>query len=305
MVSRLYDDNIEQDPRVRGLLDAAAAPTECGPLPGEREALAAFRSVHSRRRNSMSIPLTRVRVAVAAGLGAGVLLAAGAGAAAAGVLPGAAQDTARTVLDRVGVEVPGADEHSAGHADQRGHSTEVGSEDATAPTSGDKSAPRGQGAHEAHGAQGAGDKPAVDKDLPEASEHGQTVPPPRARRMRRAPTRAPRCLLSPPTVALAVVATPTTPRPASPTTTPPLASPMTPVPPGTPAPTRPDPQARPRPPKPATAKVPAPASLSPTAHRRRGSNTRRNQGAQGDLRIAPLLGFYYIGIDHGVVTNLM
>ena len=175
MVSRLYDENIEQDPRVRGLLDAAAAPTECGPLPGEREALAAFRSVHSRRRNSMSIPLTRVRVAVAAGLGAGVLLAAGAGAAAAGVLPGAAQDTARTVLDRVGVEVPGADEHSAGHADQRGHSTEVGSEDATAPTSGDKSAPRGQGAHEAHGAQGAGDKPAVDKDLPEASEHGQTV----------------------------------------------------------------------------------------------------------------------------------
>src|SRR4029079_12047809 len=72
---------------------------------------------------------------------------------------------------------------------------------------------------------------------------------------------------SPPTVALAVVATPTTPRPASPTTTPPLASPMTPVPPGTPAPTRPDPQARPRPPKPATAaKVPAPGIPEPDRH---------------------------------------
>ncbi|NUR07731.1 MAG: hypothetical protein HOQ45_12075 [Nocardioidaceae bacterium] len=105
----------------------------------------------------MRSPVPRVRAAVAATLGAGVLLAAGTGAAAAGVLPGAAQDTARTVLDRVGIEVPGSNEHSAGHADQRGHSTQ---------------APGLTKVGDAAKAKPAG---TADKDLPEASEHGQTV----------------------------------------------------------------------------------------------------------------------------------
>ena len=160
MVSQLQDNSTEQDPRVRAVLQAAAAPAEAGPQPGEVEALATFRTVTSRRRNPMTSPLTRVRAAVAAGLGAGVLLAAGTGAAVAGVLPGAAQDTARTVLDRVGVQVPGADEHSAGHADQRGGSTQAGSGDDAAERTGD---------------QGTTDEPTTPQAPPTASAHGKIV----------------------------------------------------------------------------------------------------------------------------------
>lgn len=172
MVSRLPDETIEQDPRVRALLAAAAAPTEPGPVPGEQEALAAFRDAHSRRRFSMPSSLTPVRAAVAAGLGAGVLLAAGVGAAAAGALPGAAQDTARTWLDTVGVEVPGPDAHSAGHADQRGRSADAGAagEDAAGTTEAETEAETVEPA----GAQDVAEE-STDKELPEASEHGQTV----------------------------------------------------------------------------------------------------------------------------------
>ena len=56
---------------------------------------------------------------------AGVLLTGGLAAANAGVLPGAAQQTARDVLGTIGVEVPGANEHSAGHADTRGRSADA------------------------------------------------------------------------------------------------------------------------------------------------------------------------------------
>jgi hypothetical protein len=175
MVSRLPDETIEQDPRVRALLAAAAAPTEPGPVPGEQEALAAFREAHSRRRFSMPSSLTPVRAAVAAGLGAGVLLAAGVGAAAAGALPGAAQDTARTWLDTVGVEVPGPDAHSAGHADRRGRSADAGAAggDATGTTETDTDE-----SVEPAGTQDVAEETAevsTEKELPEASEHGRTV----------------------------------------------------------------------------------------------------------------------------------
>ena len=110
----------------------------------------------------MPSSLTPVRAAVAAGLGAGVLLTAGVGAAAAGVLPGAAQDTARTWLDTVGVQVPGADEHSAGHADQRGRSAEAGTDDTDETTPVDQEA-------------AATEEAAPEQELPEASEHGQAV----------------------------------------------------------------------------------------------------------------------------------
>jgi hypothetical protein len=168
MVSQLFDET-EQDPRVQALLDAAAAPTESGPLPGEQEALAAFREANSRRRFSMR-PLSPVRAAVAAGLGAGVLLAAGVGGAAAGVLPGAAQDTAKTWLDTVGVEVPGPNAKSAGHVDERGKSAEAGVPDEDVATETD-----------ATETEAEADEPAdttgesTEKELPEASEHGQTV----------------------------------------------------------------------------------------------------------------------------------
>jgi hypothetical protein len=107
--------------RVASLLEAAAAPTEPGPVPGEVEALAAFRaSQDPSRRPSMLSSRSTVKAAVAAALGTGVLLTGGVAAAATGTLPGAAQDTASEMLAKVGVEVPGPNEHSAGHADQRG-----------------------------------------------------------------------------------------------------------------------------------------------------------------------------------------
>jgi hypothetical protein len=96
------------DERVRSLLDALAAPTEPGPLPGELDAVVAFRSQHRTRRTPMS-RLNPVRAAVATALGTGVFLAAGAGAAAAGVLPAAAQDTAHEMLASLGIDVPAAE----------------------------------------------------------------------------------------------------------------------------------------------------------------------------------------------------
>jgi hypothetical protein len=54
-----------------------------------------------------------------------LLLTGGFAAAAAGALPGAAQDTVSDMLASLEIEVPGANEHSAGHADTRGKSTEA------------------------------------------------------------------------------------------------------------------------------------------------------------------------------------
>jgi len=110
-------DDPALDPRVRKLLAAAAARVETtSPLPGEEEALAAFRTSaqHSSRSSKLS-PLVSAKAAVAAVIGAGVLVTGGVGAAAAGVLPGPAQQTASTWLKTVGISVPaghGADENS-------------------------------------------------------------------------------------------------------------------------------------------------------------------------------------------------
>lgn len=104
------DNDVTPDNRVASLLQAAAAPTEPGPVPGEAEALAAFRR---SRVEAAQLQLPRRRstlaTAVLAAVGAGILITGGVAAAAGGKLPGAAQDTARDVLDVVGFEVPGAD----------------------------------------------------------------------------------------------------------------------------------------------------------------------------------------------------
>ena len=182
MVSHIHDSDLPPDPRVRALLAAAAAPTEPGPLPGETEAVAAFRAQSRPRRTFMPSSLIPVRVAVAAGLGTGLLVAGGVGAAAAGVLPGAAQDTARTWLDTVGVEVPGPDAHSAGHADERGRSgehrpvEETGEEVVDGPAPADTTVPAGDAAEgEVPADTTSDDTPKPDRELPAASEHGQTV----------------------------------------------------------------------------------------------------------------------------------
>jgi hypothetical protein len=57
--------------------------------------------------------------------GAVVVVTGGMAAAATGTLPGAAQDTASSVLAKVGVTVPGPDDHAAAHADSRGESTDA------------------------------------------------------------------------------------------------------------------------------------------------------------------------------------
>ncbi len=126
----LHDAASQPDPRVRLLLEAAAAPTEPGPAPGEERALAAFREVH----DPASPPTTRRptgRVGVMTSLGVAALLTLGSGAAVAGGLPGAAQDKAEEVLTSLGVEPAGADDHAAGHSETRGRSAEA--PDPTAP----------------------------------------------------------------------------------------------------------------------------------------------------------------------------
>jgi hypothetical protein len=108
--SRSSDDPA-LDPRVRKLLAAAAVPEEApGPLPGENEALAAFRAPPQRTSRIATLrPRVSARAAVAAAISTGVLLT-GIGAAAAGVLPGAAQQTVSSWLDSVGVSVPSGEE---------------------------------------------------------------------------------------------------------------------------------------------------------------------------------------------------
>jgi hypothetical protein len=141
------------DPRVRALLAAAAASVEsAGPLPGEDEALAAFRASPDRtRRTSMLSPLVSVKSAAAAAIGTGVLLTGGVGAAAAGVLPGAAQDTVSTWLKTVGISVPAG---------------ERAEEDGDLPDS-------GQSPGEETGENA--DLTSVDEGRPAAADHGERV----------------------------------------------------------------------------------------------------------------------------------
>jgi hypothetical protein len=114
------------DGAVARLLDAAAAPVEPGPQPGEEQALAAFRASHRTRRIPMFSHPTRAKAAVAATIGAGTLLFAGVGgAAAAGALPDHAQNTVSTVLTGLGLDVPRADEHAGDNP------ADLGTEDAT------------------------------------------------------------------------------------------------------------------------------------------------------------------------------
>jgi hypothetical protein len=116
------------DQRVAALLSAAAAPTEHGSVPGEEAAMAAFRAAHqtaSSRRSRMFRHPRPLKIAAAAAMGTGVLLAGGLAPVASGSLPGAAQETAREMLSKFGVTVPGPDEHSSGHTDERGRSAEA------------------------------------------------------------------------------------------------------------------------------------------------------------------------------------
>jgi hypothetical protein len=127
------------DERVVSLLEAAAAPTEPGPLPGEAAALAAFRaSQPTPRRSSMLTSITSVKTAFAATLGTGVLLTGGVGMAAAGALPDGAQDTASEMLAKVGVSVPGAAEVAVADARKEKSTSDEQATEAELPPASDK-----------------------------------------------------------------------------------------------------------------------------------------------------------------------
>jgi hypothetical protein len=118
------------DPALAALLAAAGAPADAGPLPGEAEALAAFRAAngqplagvgHRPRRARRATGRTSLRLAAAALTGS-VVLAGGLAAAATGSLPGAAQQTAKDMLSKVGVTVPGPADQAGEHPARRGKS---------------------------------------------------------------------------------------------------------------------------------------------------------------------------------------
>jgi hypothetical protein len=116
---RHRQDDPLHDPRVALVLAAAAAPTEPGQQPGEAAALAALRgAVPTPTRRIRMLP--SLKAAAIAATATGALLTGGIAAASTGALPGAAQDTARTALAKVGVAVPGpadaAGDHPAGRA---------------------------------------------------------------------------------------------------------------------------------------------------------------------------------------------
>jgi hypothetical protein len=124
MTRHAQTDEASADARLTALLDAAGAPAEPGPAPGEEATLAAFRAscVRTdgwRSRMHAKTPLKTLGVTAAS---AGLLLTGGFAAAAAGALPGAAQDPASDMLASLEIDVPGPNEHSDGHADTRGQS---------------------------------------------------------------------------------------------------------------------------------------------------------------------------------------
>jgi hypothetical protein len=154
--SRSSDDTT-LDPRVRTLLDAAAAPVETtGRLHGEAEALAAFRaSRHSPAKNT-TFSLNSARAALAAAIGASVLVTGGVSAAAAGVLPGAAQQTVSSWLKNVGISVPqGKDTDEPGELRSRSENTQ-GSEYTQGKAPDDNGAPRDR-SEQAPGARSNGE----------------------------------------------------------------------------------------------------------------------------------------------------
>jgi hypothetical protein len=118
-------DDPQPDPRVAVLLAAAAAPTEPGPQPGEDAALAAFRAtVPTPTRRIRMLPSLKATAIAATATGA--LMVGGVAAAATGALPGAASDTARAALAKVGVSVGGPADASGTHATTRGESADAG-----------------------------------------------------------------------------------------------------------------------------------------------------------------------------------
>lgn len=120
--------DLQAEPRLVSLLEALTAPSGPDPLPGERQALTTYRaSVLAHRRPPHRNPLRRPRMLVhtaasklTAAAMAGGLVLTGTAAVASGSLPSEAQQAVSDVFSRVGIEVPGPDEHAGSHPEGRG-----------------------------------------------------------------------------------------------------------------------------------------------------------------------------------------
>jgi hypothetical protein len=99
--------------RLGQLLAAAGAPAGAGWLPGEDVARGAFRVAFPVPAAPKARILARMSGrAAAVALCGGLVLTGGAAAAAVGALPGPAQQTAKGVLAKLGVNIPGPHEHA-------------------------------------------------------------------------------------------------------------------------------------------------------------------------------------------------
>ena len=122
---------------VARLLESAAAEPTADQLSRETEVVAmvaravrSSSSIHtaSPRRFFMPFALSRPRISAAF---VAVTLASTAGLASAGSLPGAAQDIASSMLAKVGISVPGPNEHAGTHPSVRGSSSDASSDAVT------------------------------------------------------------------------------------------------------------------------------------------------------------------------------
>jgi hypothetical protein len=122
---------------VARLLESAAAEPTADELSRETELVAMISaavrsssSIHSVSPRTFSMPFALSRPRIAAAFVA-VSLACTAGLASAGSLPGAAQDIASSMLAKVGISVPGPDEHAGTHPSVRGSSSDASSDAST------------------------------------------------------------------------------------------------------------------------------------------------------------------------------
>jgi len=135
------------------LMDALRVPGLDNELSDQAQSVAAFRAALSAadtvdRPRRGPVRSRRPRFALSLAL-SGAALVATSGLAYAGALPGAAQDTARSVLAGLGVTVPGPNQHAGTHPDSRGNAAaapgHAATGDATDAT-GDTASGKGKGA---------------------------------------------------------------------------------------------------------------------------------------------------------------
>jgi hypothetical protein len=101
------------DGPVARILAAAGAPSDTAHQPGEDAAIAAFRAAFSGSTGKPRVLAARMSRRAAAAVLVGGLALSGSAAAAAGVLPDSVQKTAKAVLAKVGLTVPGPKEDTA------------------------------------------------------------------------------------------------------------------------------------------------------------------------------------------------